>query len=75
MLWDADSNRAGFTSSTGGKWQLVYDVTAGIPAVVEELTPSGSVYSVGEINGGLACAGMFREGSEQFGAGQLRPLS
>jgi len=53
MLWDADSNRVGFTSSTGGTWQFVYDTTAGIPAVIEEVTPSGSVNYIREPYGAL----------------------
>jgi len=36
MEWDADSNRVSFTSSTGGTWEYVYDITAGIPAVIKE---------------------------------------
>lgn len=43
MAWDADSNRVSFTSSTGGTTQFVYDITAGIPAVVEEIMPDESV--------------------------------
>ena len=41
MEWDADSNRVSFTSSTGGTTQFVYDITAGIPAVIKE---TGSQY-------------------------------
>jgi RHS repeat-associated protein len=36
MEWDADSNRVSFTSSEGGTWEYVYDITAGIPAVIKE---------------------------------------
>jgi len=53
MTWDADSNRVSFTSSTGGTWTFVYDTTAGIPAVIEEVTPSGSANYIREPNGGL----------------------
>ena len=53
MEWDADSNRVSFTSSTGGTTEFVYDTTAGIPAVVEEETPSGSVYYIREPGGEL----------------------
>ena len=41
MEWDADSNRVSFTSSTGGTWEYMYDITAGIPAVIKE---TGSQY-------------------------------
>ena len=53
MTWDADSNRITFTSSQGGTYTFVYDATAGIPAVIEEVSPSGSVYYVREPNGAL----------------------
>ena len=36
MTWDADSNRVSFTSSTGGSYAFMYDITAGIPAVIKE---------------------------------------
>ena len=41
MTWDADSNRVSFTSSTGGTTEFMYDITAGIPAVIKE---TGSTY-------------------------------
>ena len=54
MEWDADSNRVSFTSSdTDTTWYFVYDTTAGIPAVIEEETPSGSVYYIREPGGQL----------------------
>jgi len=42
-----------FTSSTGGTTEFVYDTTAGIPAVTEEETPSGSIYYIREPDGSL----------------------
>jgi RHS repeat-associated protein len=54
MTWDADSNRVSFTSSTGGMTRFVYDPTAGIPAVIEEVLPStSSAYYIREPNGAL----------------------
>jgi hypothetical protein len=48
-----DSDRVSFTSSEGtGTWEFVYDTTAGIPAVIEEVH-SGSVYYIREPNGAL----------------------
>lgn len=53
MEWDADGNRVSLTSSKGtGTWEFVYDPTAGIPAVIEEVH-SGSVYYIREPNGAL----------------------
>ena len=53
MTRDAGANRIGFTSSTGGTYTFVYDMTAGIPAVTEEVTPTGSVYDIREPSGAL----------------------
>ncbi len=54
MTWDADSNRITFTSSQGGTTQFVYDTTAGIPAVIEEVLPSTqSLYYIREPDGSL----------------------
>ena len=55
MTWDADGNRISFTSSEdSGMTQFVYDTTAGIPAVIEEVLPStSSVYYIREPNGAL----------------------
>ena len=53
MAWDGDGNRVSFTSSAGGTWYYVYDPTAAVPAVVEEITPSGTVYYIREPSGGL----------------------
>ena len=53
MVWDGDSNRVSFTSSTGGTTEFVYDPTAGIPAVIQEASPSAYVYYVREPNGAL----------------------
>ncbi len=55
MAWDADSNRVSFTSSEDdATTEFVYDTTAGIPAVVEEITPAdGSFYYVREPGGEL----------------------
>ncbi len=50
--WDASSNRVGFTISVDD-YTLVYDPTAGIPAVIEEVTSTGSVYYYREPNGEL----------------------
>ena len=53
MTWDADGNRVSFTSSTGGTWGFMYDITAGIPAVIEEIGPSSSAYYIREPDGSL----------------------
>jgi RHS repeat-associated protein len=50
MEWDADSNRVSFTSSTGGTTEFMYDITAGIPAVIKE---TGSKTYVREPDGSL----------------------
>ncbi len=42
----------GFSTSSGG-WDEVYDITAGIPAVVAESSGSGVVYYIREPNGSL----------------------
>jgi len=52
MTWDASGNRVGFTNSTGN-WNYVYDPTAGIPAVIEEVNGESSVYYIREPNGAL----------------------
>jgi len=51
--WDADGNRIKFTRSTGGAYTFVYDTTAGIPAVIEEETPTSTVYYIREPDGSL----------------------
>lgn len=54
MTWDTGSNRISFTSSSNGEMtQFVYDTTAGIPAVIEEVAPSGSVCYIREPSGAL----------------------
>ncbi len=50
--WDADSNRVGM-SANGQAHSFVYDITAGIPAVLQENTPSSTVYYIREPNGAL----------------------
>ena len=50
--WDADSNRVGMTAD-GQSYSFVYDVTAGIPAVVAESSGSGVTYYIREPNGSL----------------------
>ncbi len=53
MAWDSMGNRVSFTTSVSATYQFVYDPSAGIPAVVEEVTPGGSVYYVREPSGAL----------------------
>jgi RHS repeat-associated protein len=53
MVWDGDGNRVSFTSSTGGTTDFVYDITAGIPAVIEEMIGETPVYYIREPNGAL----------------------
>ncbi len=51
--WDADSNRVAF-SAPSGTWNYeVYDITAGIPAVVEDSAASSIAYYIREPNGAL----------------------
>ncbi|MGC8863834.1 MAG: RHS repeat domain-containing protein [Armatimonadota bacterium] len=51
-VWDADSNRVEF-SANGTEYELVYDTTAGIPAVIEESTSGSTAYYVREPGGSL----------------------
>jgi len=54
--WDADRNRVGFSvtvGSTATPHAFVYDITAGIPAVIVESDGSGTVYYVRDPSGGL----------------------
>ncbi len=57
MTWDAEGNRITFQSSTrtndSDTFTFVYDPTSGIPAVVEETTPSGTYYYIREPVGEL----------------------
>ena len=53
MVWDTGGNRVQYTSSTGNTFSYVYDITAGIPAVLEESTGEGTVYYVRTPGGGL----------------------
>ena len=56
MLWDAAGNRVHLTTTAGPiVYEFVYDVTAGTPAVVEEVAPTGSVYYVRDPGGALIC--------------------
>ncbi len=50
--WDADGNRIGM-SANGSSYSFVYDASAGIPAVVEEDMPGGTVYYYREPDGEL----------------------
>jgi YD repeat-containing protein len=50
--WDADSNRVSFDAN-GTKYELVYDTTAGIPAVLEESTSGSTAYYIREPGGSL----------------------
>ncbi len=54
--WDADSNRVKFTAGAGSnppEYDFVYDITAGIPAVVEDSAASSIAYYIREPNGSL----------------------
>ena len=54
MTWDAAGNRISFTRSIGGTFVFVYDPTAGVPAIVEELIPPNNpVYYIREPDGAL----------------------
>jgi len=53
MTWDADNNRVSFTSSAGTTYDYVHDITAGIPAVINEIGPSTSVFYIREPDGSL----------------------
>jgi RHS repeat-associated protein len=50
--WDADSNRVSFDAN-GTEYELVYDTTAGIPAVLEESTSGSTAYYIREPGGSL----------------------
>jgi YD repeat-containing protein len=50
--WDADSNRISFDAN-GTEYELVYDTTAGIPAVIEESTSGSTAYYIREPGGSL----------------------
>jgi hypothetical protein len=54
--WDGDANRVKLDYCNGDDtytWKFVYDVTAGIPAVVKEITPTTTVYYYREPGGEL----------------------
>ncbi len=54
--WDADSNRVKFTAGAGSnppEYDFVYDITAGIPAVVQEDSAGSVVHYIREPNGSL----------------------
>ena len=53
MTWDSSENRVKLVTSGAATYGYVYNPLAGIPAVIEEVTPSGSVYYVREPNGAL----------------------
>ena len=53
-LWDADEHRVQFSIGED-EYTAVFDVTAGIPAVIKENTPQGTVYYVREPGGELIC--------------------
>lgn len=53
MTWDSAGNRVKLVTSGSSTYGYVYNPLAGIPAVIEEVTPSGSVYYVREPNGAL----------------------
>ena len=53
MTWDSAGNRVKLVTSGAATYGYVYNPLAGIPAVIEEVTPSGSVYYVREPNGAL----------------------
>ena len=50
--WDADSNRVSFNANDA-EYELIYDPTAGIPAVIEESSGGISVYYIREPGGEL----------------------
>jgi len=50
--WDADSNRVSFDAN-GTEYELVYDTTAGIPAVIEESTSGSTDHYIREPGGSL----------------------
>jgi RHS repeat-associated protein len=52
FTWDADKNRVGITMNEGN-YSFVYDTTAGIPAVIEEVTPDGFIFYIREPGGEL----------------------
>ena len=51
--WDGSGNRVGLGFNGTSSYSFVYDPTAGIPAVIEEVTPDGSVYYYREPSGSL----------------------
>jgi len=51
-LWDADEHRVQFSIGED-EYTAVFDVTAGIPAVIKEITPQGTIYYVREPGGEL----------------------
>ena len=51
-LWDADEHRLQFSVGEDD-YTSVFDVTAGIPAVIKEITPQGTIYYVREPGGEL----------------------
>jgi RHS repeat-associated protein len=51
-VWDADSNRVSFDAN-GTEYELVYDTTAGIPAVIEESTSGSTDHYIREPGGSL----------------------
>ncbi len=53
-LWDADEHRVQFSVGEDD-YTAVFDVTAGIPAVIKEVNPQGTVYYVREPGGELIC--------------------
>ena len=50
--WDADSNRVQ-VDFNGTEYTYVYDTMAGIPAVLKQVAPSGTVYYIRELSGSL----------------------
>jgi YD repeat-containing protein len=53
-LWDADEHRVQFSIGED-EYTSVFDVTAGVPAVIKETTPQGTIYYVREPGGALLC--------------------
>ncbi len=53
-LWDADEHRVHFSVGEDD-YTAVFDVTAGIPAVIKDITPSGTIYYVREPGGEVLC--------------------